>query len=364
MGFSLLLQISLNNNFLVEEIHVSGFQAGLLEAARESCGIYAFGILALIAGLAEPLIGAIVLLVLAVGLASYAFVPTYGWVVLSSLVWSTGLHVWMPLPNSMALALSEEGKAGGQLGRLAASGAGGAGLALVLAFILNKAHVPIRPLYLISGSVALLGAISCLMIPRAIKTPGPTLVFRRRYAVYYLLCFFEGWRKQIALCFAGFLLVKNHGASVSDMVMLWGFIQFLSWLAAPPMGRLIDCVGEKRVLTSYYSALIGVFIIYAFVSEPRILYVVFVIDGVLSVCTTAFTTYVNHIAPKNEHTPLLSMGVAANHVAAVTMPLTGGFLWNYAGYRWAFLIGIPAAIASMAVVMKMRTGKESSPACR
>ena len=33
------------------------------------------------------------------------------------------------------------------------------------------------------------------------------------------------------------------------------------------------------------------------------------------------TTYVNRIAPRSEHTPTLSMGVAANHVAAVTMPL-------------------------------------------
>lgn len=41
VGVALTLQISLNSNFLVGEIGISGFQAGLLEAVRESCGIAA-----------------------------------------------------------------------------------------------------------------------------------------------------------------------------------------------------------------------------------------------------------------------------------------------------------------------------------
>ena len=56
VGFAIVLQMSLNNNFLVGEIGVSGRQAGFLEAVRESCGIVAFGILALLAGLGEPLV--------------------------------------------------------------------------------------------------------------------------------------------------------------------------------------------------------------------------------------------------------------------------------------------------------------------
>jgi len=40
------------------------------------------------------------------------------------------------------------------------------------------------------------------------------------------------------------------------------------------------------------------------------------------------------------------MGVAMNHVAAVTMPLVGGILWKYLGFKWTFLIGSAAAAAS------------------
>ncbi len=110
IGVALTLQISLNSNFLVGEIGISGFQAGLLEAVRESCGIAALGIFVLVAGLAEPVIASLFLVLVALGMSSYSLAPTYGYVMLFSLTWSVGFHVWTPLPNSMTLALAEPGQ--------------------------------------------------------------------------------------------------------------------------------------------------------------------------------------------------------------------------------------------------------------
>lgn len=353
VGFTLYMQLSLNNNFLVGEIGVSGLQAGLLEAVRESCGIAAFGILALLAGLAEPVIASIVLLFFWVGLSAYAFLPTYGLVVVMSVVWSQGLHIWMPLPNSMALALAEPGRAGARLGQVQGANGLGSGIGLAIAFLLTMLGMRIRPLYLIAGVGAFLGAAACLGIPRRIKTPGPSLVFRRRYLIYYVLQFLEGWRKQVALTFAGFLLVKRHGAPLQHMILLWAAIQAVSWLASPRVGRLIDRVGEKRILGFYYASMILVFFGYAFVPMKQFLYAIFVLDGSFFVFAVALTTYVSRIAPPSERTPTLSMGVAMNHVAAVAMPFLGGVLWNTLGYRWAFLIGIPAAVASIVIVLRL-----------
>lgn len=66
VGFALTLQLALNSNFVAEEMGITGLQQGLLETFRETCGIVAFGILALFAGLAEPLIGAIMLVMVAI----------------------------------------------------------------------------------------------------------------------------------------------------------------------------------------------------------------------------------------------------------------------------------------------------------
>ena len=155
------------------------------------------------------------------------------------------------------------------------------------------------------------------------------------------------------MAFAGFLLVKQHGAPLTHMILLWAAIQAVGWLASPRVGRLIDRVGEKGVLTFYYSSMILVFLGYAFVPAKGILYAIFVLDGAFFVFAVGLTSYVSRIAPASERTPTLSMGVAMNHVAAVAMPFLGGLLWNSLGYRWAFLIGIPAAAASILIVLRL-----------
>jgi len=347
VGFAMALQMGLNANFLADDIKVSGLEIGILEGFRESCGVVAFAVLAILAGFAEPLVGAAMLILLGAGLASYAFVHDFAWVVVLSLVWSQGLHVWMPLPNSMTLSLAEPGRAGRRLGQIAAAGSAGWGLGLGLALVLMSLGLTIRPMYLLAGGASVVAAAACMGIPRDLKTPGPRLVFRRKYGLYYLLCFLEGWRKQIFICFAGFLLVREYKTDVRMMLVLWMIAQVIGYFGAPHIGRLVDRVGERRVLIAYYTSIIFVFVGYALVPNVYLLYVLFISDSALFMLSLATTTYVNRIAPSSEHTPTLSMGVAMNHVAAVAMPLAGGFLWNYLGYQYAFGLGAVAAAVSV-----------------
>jgi predicted MFS family arabinose efflux permease len=356
VGMTLALQMALNSNFLVGEIGVSGFQAGLLEAVRESLGIAALGVFVVIAGLAEPLIASLFLVLIALGLGAYSMAPTYGFVMILGVTWSLGFHVWAPLPNSMTLALAEPGKAGARLGAVASAGALGSAAGIALAFLLTLLGVRIRPLYIVTGAAALLAAAACFGIPLKIKTPGPSFVFRRRYLRYYVLNFLEGWRKQIALAFGAFLLVKVYGAGLLEILVLSAVIQAIGYFTSSRVGRLIDRVGERRVLVFYYSFVTVMFLGYAFLRGKYVLYAVYVLDNATFIFNTGLTTYVNKIAPKSEHRPTLSMGVAANHVASVTMPFLGGILWATLGYQWAFLIGIPAAAASIWIVMGMPRG--------
>jgi MFS family permease len=353
IGFAIMLQMALNANFVVEEMNLSGLQQGVLEMFRESCGIFALGILAILAGLAEPLIGAAMLVVFGVGLASYFFVHEYFWLVVASLLWSQGLHVWMPLPNAMGLALAEPGREGKRIGQIQAAGAAGSGLGLVCALLLSMVGVPIRPLYVVAGLVALVAAAACLYIPRQIRSEKPKLVFRRRYGLYYLLSFLEGWRKQIFLAFAGFLLVKEYGTPLRTMLIMWIAVQAVGWFTSPAVGRLIDRIGERKVLVFYYSFMTLCFIGYAFIRNKFLLYGVFLLDSAFFVFAMALTTYIGRLTPPSEKTMTLSTGVAMNHIASVTMPLVGGFAWKYLGYKWTFLIGAAAAAAAIFVATRI-----------
>lgn len=350
-GFAMAMQLGLNENFVVEQLGVGPAQKGMLEAVRETCGISALVVIAILAGLAEPLVGAAMLVLLAVGISSYFFVYDYLWLVLASLVWSQGLHVWAPLPASMTLALAEPGRSGHRLGQIGAAGSVGFAAGLVAAFLLTLVKVPIRPLYLLAGAVAVVGAGACLGVPRKIKTPGPRLVFRRRYGLYYLLNLLEGWRKQISLCFGGYLLVRVYGTPVQVILLLWCAVQTINFFASPMIGRLIDRTGERPVLVFYFISLIAIFGAYATVTNTHVLYAVFVIDNALFVLLLALNTYAGRIAPKNELTPTLTMGVAMNHVSSVIMPIVGGLLWVRYGYQWLFIVGACVALMSVPVAM-------------
>ena len=350
---TMAIQMGLNANFLKGELGISGFQFGMLEAVRESCGVIAFGILAILAGIAEPLIGTAMLMLLAVGIGSYYVAPSYLWILLLSLVWSQGLHCWMPLPSSMTLAMAEPGRAGHRLGQIQAAGSAGYGGGLIVGLLLTLAGVPMRPMYLLAGAAATVAAAACLRIPRQIKAPGPRLVFRRRYGLYYVLCLLEGWRKQISISFAGFMLVEQYHTPLQVILLLMAIVQVIGYTASPRVGRLVDRIGERPVLLFYYSCLTVLFVGYAVVRTPFLLYGIFILDNAFFVFTMALTTYVNRIAPKREHTPTLSMGVAMNHVAVVAMPFVGGLLWKYAGFQWAFLTGAATAAVSIMAALRL-----------
>jgi predicted MFS family arabinose efflux permease len=270
----------------------------------------------------------------------------------------------------MTLALAEPNQAGRRLGQIQAAGAIGSFLGLGAGLAMYLSKVPIRPMYFVAGGAALVAAGCCLGIPRDIKTPGPRFVFRKEYRLYYMLTFLEGWRKQIVLAFGSFLLVKVYHTSLAAMLLLWMVVQAAGWLTSPRVGRLIDRVGERKVLIFYYSSMAVVFCGYialqllpdylkvhapavgAWLTFERVKYMLwalFVLDSAFFVFAMAMTTYVRKIAPVAEHTPTLSMGVAMNHVSAVTMPLLGGYLWAWYGSTGPFWAGIFAAIASAAL---------------
>lgn len=362
-GFASVLQVALNSNFVVDEMHLNGLDQGILEMFRESCGIFALGILTLLAGMAEPLIGAVVLVFFGLGLASLSWVHSYLWLIIASLVWSQGLHVWMPLPNSMGLALAEPGREGRRIGQLQAAGAAGSGLAIIGSLVLSHFGLTIRPLYVVAGASAFLAAAACLYIPRQIRSEKPKLVIRRKYGLYYLLSFLEGWRKQIFIAFAGYLLVKDYGTPLQTMLLMWLAVQAVGWFTSPAVGRLIDRVGERRVLVFYYTVMAACFVGYAFIRNKSLIYGVYLLDSAFFVFAMALTTYIGRLTPPNEKTMTLSTGVAVNHIASVAMPLVGGLAWKYLGYQWTFLIGSAAAVIAVVVAMRIpdRVGHVTEP---
>lgn len=343
------IQTAAYPNLMVEALKIRPEQLGILESVRETPGFILVVIAALTAHVAEPVLAGAALLLEALGMGSVYFATSVQMLVLISFTWSLGLHTWMPLNQSIALATAEEDQRGQRLGQMrsvtAFSSLVGMGLVAAAAPSLG-----LRAVFLISGAALVVAALNVFRVPRNLRqVEKPRLVFRRRYLLYYALNFLEGCRKQVFITFAVFALVQVYGASVSQIALLMVATNLANLVLAPVIGRLIDRHGERSILTVNYALLVAIFLGYGLVTSRSALFALYAADGVVFTLSLALTTYLGKIAAPRDVMPTLAMGVTANHFAAVIVPVSGGLLWATYGYHVFFLAGAAIALVSLAV---------------
>ena len=331
------------NNFIVEEIGIQPHQFGVMESIREIPGFLTVALVAISMRVPAALLAGLLLILTGLGIGAYSGVHTVGGLILASLIWSVGFHGWLPQRETLALTLSDAHK-GRRLGQLRSIDELGFLLAMAVTFGFIGI-VGFRWIFLGAGLAVALGGFSIfpVRVPAA-ATSEDRFVFRRKYLIYYLLTFFQGCRRQVFVVFAVFSMVFVHGATTEHIIVLMFVNTLLAVLAAPLVGRLIDQWGERKILSIAYSMLILIFWGYSFIQNKWVLYALYCVDRLLFLASVSLSTYLNRIARTADLRPTISLGVTLNHVAAVTLPLVGGFLWDRFGYALIFQIGSAVAV--------------------
>ena len=349
VGFFFGVQLTLFNNFVVERLDIEPHQLGFVEALREVPGFLNVLFVALMIRWAPPVVAAAALAVMGLGLACYLWVDSVPSLALFSVVWSIGFHCWLPLEQAMALTLSPEGEKGKWLGKLRSVQS----LAWMLSIgvcILILPHIGYEGMFILAGFVTLGGGVALLFASRRPPAEEQTrFVLRRKYGLYYALNFLQGCRKQMFITFAIFALVKVHGMTVETTMILVLINQALITVTGPMLGRLVDRLGERVMLSASYLGLVFVFAGYALIDHRPTLYVLYCIDNLIFFGSIALNTYLYRIADRADLQPTLSMGVTMNHLAAVVAPLAGGLVWYHFGYRVIFISGSVMALISLIV---------------
>jgi predicted MFS family arabinose efflux permease len=342
-------------NFATEVIKIQPQQLGIVEAVRETPGFLCVLATALTMRIAEPLLGSMTLILVSLGMGAYAWVNGVPSLLVCSFVWSVGLHTWMPLQSSLVLDLAGDGAKGKRLGQT--SGIGSLGAALGMALVMIVSHkLGYHAWFLIGSAFIAAGGLIMLAIRRDIGHGAkPRFLWKRKYSLYYGLTFLEGCRKQVFFTFAVYALTKVYDTSLRTVAMLMLINNVVNFFCAPRVGKLIDRIGERRILLTSYSALILVFIGYATIHHAHILYIMYCLDNLFYLSTNCLTTYLQKIAEPQDLMPTLSLGVTLNHTAAVTVPLIGGFLWESLGYPVTFFGG--AVVVAISLMLATRVGR-------
>jgi hypothetical protein len=346
---------TLFNNFAVESAGLSGVHVGILQSIREIPGFLALLAVYIILIIREHRLSAISVLLLGIGVAATGSLPTFGGLVLTTLVMSFGFHYFETTNQSLTLqyfdAQTSPWVFGKQRSYAAAANITVGILIFTLSPIMNYAS-----LYAILGSIIITMALWGFTrdpSDRDLVPQHKKMIFRRRYWLYYFLTFMSGARRQIFATFAVFLMVKVFEYSVREVAILFLVNNVVNYYASPLIGRMIIAHGERKVLTVEYTSLIVIFIGYAFVASKWVVALLYIFDHLFFNFAIAIRTYFQKIGDPKDIAPSMAVGFTINHIAAVVLPVLGGMAWMV-DYRIVFLCGAGMSLISLMAVQKIK----------
>jgi len=218
--------------------------------------------------------------------------------------------------------------------------------------------------------VAFLGFITVAVLISMMKKDEPVSMrmkfqLRREYKLYYWLTVLYGTRKQLFLTFAPWVLVTVFKQKTEILATLLTIGGVIGIFFKPMLGKAIDKLGERFILTAEAAILVFVCIGYGFsksiFSETTAMFIVFacyILDQMLIAVSMARATYLQKIAVKPEDiTQTLTMGVSIDHIFSIFLAVFGGFIWIKWGYQYVFLLGAIIAVINFFSALQIKTGK-------
>jgi MFS family permease len=348
------------DNYLAELVHITAFERGIVEFFREIPGLLVVIILALMYRFSDSKILKISCAVMTAGLAGLLLLSTNFThlkfvVVIFMMIFSCGEHIVMPVRSSISMDLALREKAGASLGITSAIGQLGhiAGFLIVtgLFYLFSRMGFKrtdifqFRIVFAAATALMLLSTlVSLAIMDTTTKNQRHRFYFRRKFFKYYMLEVFYGSRKQIFLTFAPYVLILQYGADTSIISLLLGICAIFGFFLSPVVGKIIDKLGYKFVMVTDTLILIVVCIFYGFSHHifPKhiafiVVYVNFILDSIITLCSMASNVYVQRIASNQEEiTATLSTGISVNHVFSIFIALLGGWIWKQTGIEVLF----------------------------
>ncbi|MDF2440172.1 MAG: hypothetical protein JWN98_1156 [Abditibacteriota bacterium] len=351
-SFGFAIYMGVFQNFLRDVQHAGPLQLGSLESIREVPGFLTAVMTGTLVALAESRVAGLGLLIAGIGVGATGRMPEFQSLVGITVFWSIGFHLYASMAPVITLTLAKGQEGGRHLGRMGAvaSLATVAGLSTAWLAKWLVPSLPYDTYFLVAGGCIFASGLLCMALGShsASGEPRARLILRREYGLFYLLTFLEGCRRQIFSIFASFALILVYRVPLAHMLTLQLVNAVLIAITAPHIGKLVDRKGERGPLTFYSIGLIVVFLGYATQRTVGALYALFLLDNVLFSFGVGFTTYLNRIVRKGELTPCVAMGTTMNHIAAVTVPFGGAWLWErFHNYQVPFWIGVAIATVSL-----------------
>ena len=365
-------------NFYKEVYKVTPAQRGFIEFPRELPGLIAVIVISMMSFLGEIRLAIAAQLLSIIGLVLLGvFTPPFTVMLLFLFVNSMGMHLYMPLKDSIALNIIGNENTGRKFGIVSGTStamAFVAGLTIffgfrfgVFSFSRGIIHHFLIATVFFAGVVILLTKIRKMIGDPVINTGGGRFLFRRQYVLYYLLASLHGAHKQISGVFGPWVLIDILLRQTDTMAVLGMTGSLIGIFFIPLVGRMADRFGIKRMIYAEGFSFLAVYVLYGVVSSGLnsgslaktgipvlIVYLLFIIDRMTMQLGMMRTLYLRSIAlDKSEIAPTLSTGMSLDHAISIIISFVGGIAWSVWGPHIVFFIAAALSLGNVLVATRL-----------
>lgn len=361
-ALGLALSNDVISNYFKDAYNATAFQRGLIEFPRELPGVLVIFIVAGLSFLPDIRLSMLSQLSSVIGIAVLGlFTPSFSVMLIFIFINSIGMHLFMPLQDSISMSLLKEGNLGTGMGQFKAVTTAFSMIGSLLVFVGFRAgffSFTSKTKWIFIWAAVLLFVVFILMfalernVHESIKTNKKVkFIFRKEYKYYYVLVVMYGVQKQMMIVYGPWVLIELVGKKTDTLAILGMIGAFIGIFFIPAIGRWLDRFGIKAILYADALSFIGVYLVYGLLSAGFYIgklaafglpvafaYALFIVDKMSNQLGIVRTLYLRTIAvDPADVTPTLSLGLSIDHVVSITCAFLGGIVWTCWGASVHFL---------------------------
>jgi len=370
------------SNFFKDAYNVTAYQRGLLEFPRELPGLIAVFIIGSLSFMNDMRISILAQILGVVGISILGLTtPSFNVMMIFIFVHSTGMHIFMPMKDSIGVSLAEPTMLGKRMGQYKGIDTGFRMIAALVIFFGFRYggfsfETDLKWPFVIAAAMFTLVIVLLVLLERALETDGPhpkkqRYVFRKDYKYYYYLVILFGVQKQIMLVYGPWVLIDLLGKKADTIAILNIIGAGIGIFFIPALGKWLDRFGIKKLMYVDAISFIVVYSLYGFLTATFVsgtlksftlallfAYVIFIIDRMSTQMSLIRTVYLKSILVKDQDlTPTLSLGMSMDHFVSIICAYVGGIIWMRFGPQYIFFFVAFLSLGNLYVATRLKEHK-------
>lgn len=377
-AFGLGLSHNTFSNYFKDAYQVTAYQRGLIEFPREVPGMIAVLVIGSLSFISDIKISIVSQILGFVGIAILGITtPTFNVMLLFVFINSMGMHLFMPMKDSIGISLAEKDQIGKRMGQFKGMDTAFRMIAGIIIFIGFRAGffsftTPLKwPFILAAVSflvvIVLLISLDVMLKDLDIHHKKERFVFRKEYKYYYYLVVLFGVQKQIMMVYGPWVLIELLSKGADTIAILNIIGAGIGIFFIPALGRWLDRFGVKTLMYADALSFIIVYTLYGILTATFVsgslssialavgfAYTIFIIDKMSTQMSLVRTVYLKSILLEpTDLTATLSLGMSMDHFVSITCAYLGGLVWMTFGPQYIFFFAALLSFGNLFIASRL-----------